>query len=119
VGELRRVYDTISQTLGYRTLERFNGGDVWQLRVMLHALGHYRPGTATLSPDDSSYAYTADVIAAVDAFRAAEKLAGPTLGSPAGLVDTDTVARLWAALERSGKARAVREQLMESTAVRR
>lgn len=119
VGELRRVYNAISQTLGYRTLERFSGGDVWQLRVMLHALGHYRAGTPALTPDDSSYAYTADVVAAVDAFRAAEKLAGPALGSPAGLVDAETVARLWAALERAGRARAVREQLMETTAVRR
>ena len=119
VGELRRVYNTISQTLGYRTLERFSGSDVWQLRVMLHALGHYRAGAPALTPDDSSYAYTADVVAAVDAFRAAEKLAGPALGSPAGLVDAETVARLWSALERAGKARAVREQRMVTTAVRR
>ena len=119
VGELRRVYNAISQTLGYRTLERFNGGDVWQLRVMLHALGHYRPGTPALAPDDSSYAYTPDVIAAVDSFRAAEKLAGPSLGSPSGLVDAETVARLWAALDRAGKSRAVREQLLDVTAIRR
>ncbi|HSG63664.1 MAG TPA: DUF1028 domain-containing protein, partial [Gammaproteobacteria bacterium] len=30
VFELRRVYDTISQTLGYRTLEQHRGRDVWQ-----------------------------------------------------------------------------------------
>src|SRR5687767_6117122 len=41
--ELRRIYDSISQTLGYRTLQQFSGGDVMQLKVMLHALGYYRP----------------------------------------------------------------------------
>lgn len=119
VAELRRIYETISQTLGYRTLQQFAGGDVWQLKVMLHALGLYRSGTATLARDAEANTYTADAIAAVDAFRAAEKLSGPAAGSPAGLVDEQTVARLWAALERAGKARAVRELLLESTAVRR
>jgi hypothetical protein len=63
--------------------------------------------------------YTPDVVAAVDAFRAAEKLGGPGVGSPSGLVDAETVAHLWAALERAGKARDVRTQLLESTMVRR
>jgi uncharacterized Ntn-hydrolase superfamily protein len=118
VAELRRIYDTISQTLGYRTLQQFNGGDVWQLKVILHALGLYRANEPV--PDSRAQGaniYAMDVIAAVDAFRAAEKLGGP--GSPAGLVDDETVARLWAALERAGKARAVREQLLDVTAVRR
>ncbi|MEP7383902.1 MAG: DUF1028 domain-containing protein [Gemmatimonadota bacterium] len=119
VGELRRIYDTISQTLGYRTLQQFNGNDVWQLKVMLHALGLYRPGEAALVAGSDANLYTADAVAAVDAFRAAEQLSGPAAGSPAGLVDAETVERLWAALERAGKARAVREQLLESTWVRR
>jgi hypothetical protein len=34
-------------------------------------------------------------------------------------VDEETVERLWAALERVGKAGAVREQLLDLTAVRR
>jgi hypothetical protein len=58
-------------------------------------------------------------VAAVDAFRTAERLTGPSAGSPAGLVDEETVARLWSALERAGKAREVRAQLLEATAVRR
>lgn len=119
VGELRRIYDNISQTLGFRTLQQFGGNDVWQLKVMLHALGYFRPGEATLARGGDASLYTAEAVAAVDAFREAEKLSGPRAGSPAGLVDGDTVARLWAALERAGKARAVREQLLESTAVRR
>jgi uncharacterized Ntn-hydrolase superfamily protein len=119
VGELRRIHDAISQTLGYRTLQQYGGNDVWQLKVMLHALGYYRATTPTLERDADANSYTADAVAAVDAFRAAESLSGPRSGSPAGLVDAETVTRLWAALERTGKARAVREQLLESTAVRR
>ena len=122
VAELRRIYNVISQTLGYRQLERFNGNDVWQLKVMLHALSFYRGAvgaTGRLQRDSTSNDYTMEIVAAVDAFRASEKLAGPSVGSPSGLVDGETVARLWAALERVGKARAVREELLDLTAVRR
>jgi uncharacterized Ntn-hydrolase superfamily protein len=120
VAELRRIYNAISQTLGYRTLQQFSGGDVWQLKVMLHALGHYRADEPALdSRAPGANVFAADVVAAVDAFRAAEKLGGPGVGSPSGLVDAETVERLWAALERAGKARAVREQLLDATAVRR
>jgi uncharacterized Ntn-hydrolase superfamily protein len=119
VAELRRVYNAISQTLGFRTLEQPAGNDVWQLKVMLHALGRFRPGTPTLARDSTALLYTPEAVAAVDAFRASEQLAGPSLGSPAGLVDAATVERLWAALERAGKAQAVRAQLLDITAVRR
>jgi uncharacterized Ntn-hydrolase superfamily protein len=118
VAELRRVYNSISQTLGYRTLQQFSGGDVWQLKVMLQALGYYG---ANEGPIDSrapgANVFAPDVIAAVDAFRAAEKLGGG--GTPSGLVDAETVARIWTALERAGKAREVRERLLDATAVRR
>jgi uncharacterized Ntn-hydrolase superfamily protein len=118
VAELRRIYNAISQTLGYRTLQHFSGGDVWQLKVMLQALGHYRANEGPIDPRaPGANAFTPDVITAVDAFRAAEKLGGG--GSPSGLVDAETVERLWSALERAGKARAVREQLLDATAVRR
>jgi hypothetical protein len=44
----------------------------------------------------------------------------PTVGgSPAGLVDAETVERLWAALTKAGKATAVRQQLLDITMVRR
>lgn len=120
VAELRRIYNTISQTLGFRTLEQFAGNDVWQLKVMLHALGHYRPNEQELTRDTpDALVYTPEAVAAVDAFRAAEKLSVPSLGSPPGLVDEDTVVRLWAALERAGKAATVRQALLETTAVRR
>ena len=119
VGELRRIYNAISQTLGYRTLEAYSGGDVWQLKVMLHALGHFRASEPELTRGEDAFAYTPEAIAAVDAFREAEGLAGASVGTPRGLVDAETVARLWAALERAGKAAAVRERLLDVTAVRR
>jgi len=120
VAELRRIYDTISQTLGYRELQSFAGNDVWQLKVMLHALGFYRASVpGSLVRDSTAADYTPDAVAAVDAFRASVGLAGPRLGVPAGLVDRETVGRLWAALERAGRAEAVKRDLMEVTAVRR
>ena len=120
VAEMRRVYDAVSQTLGYRTLQQFSGGDVWQLKVMLNALDFYRKGEASLdSRAPGANDFTADVITAVNEFRASEKLSGPAVGSPSGLVDPEMVSHLWAALERAGKARAVREQLLDAVMVRR
>ena len=88
--------------------------------LMLQALGMYRANEAPLDPRArGANDYTPDVIAAVDAFRASEKLGGPAVGSPSGLVDPETVSHLWAALERAGKARSVREQLLDVTLVRR
>ena len=59
------------------------------------------------------------MVSAVDAFRSAEGLYVPRNGSPRGLVDGETVERLWEALEKAGKADEVREQFKEITAVRR
>ncbi len=120
LGELRRIYDAISQTLGYRTLEQFSGGDVFQLKVMLNALGFYKKGEAMTARMTDANLFTAETVAAVDAFRASENMGTPAIGgSPAGLVDRETVARLWSALERAGKATAVRQMLLDGTMVRR
>jgi len=119
VAELRRIYNSISQTLGFRRLEQYTGRDIWQLKVMLHELGYFRPEEDELQRDDDAFVYTAEAVAAMDAFREADGLSTPAIGSPPGLVDAQTVERLWAALEREGKADAVREQLMGLTAVRR
>lgn len=119
VAELRRIYDTISQTLGYRTMQEFSGNDVWQLKVILHALGLYHSSEPTLKEPDDALVYTAETIAAVDAFRTANSMSTSRSGAPSGLVDQELVRALWAALEKSGKADKVRELLRESTAVRR
>ncbi len=118
VAELRRVYDGISQTLGFRTLQQFTGRDVWQLKMILHELGYFRPGIE-LQRGDGAFNYTQELVDAVDAFREAEVMSTSALGSPPGLVDAETVERLWAALQKTGKADAVREQIKELTAVRR
>jgi uncharacterized Ntn-hydrolase superfamily protein len=120
VAEMRRIYDDVSQTLGYRTLQQFSGADVWQLKVMLQALGLYRANDGPLDARArGANDYTPDVIAAVDTFRANEKLGGPAVGSPSGLVDPEMVSHLWAALDRAGKANAVRQQLLDVTLVHR
>src|SRR4051812_12149280 len=120
VAEMRRIYDAISQTLGYRTLQEFSGGDVVQLKIMLQALGLYRANEAPINARTAdANVFGMDIVAAVDAFRAGEKLGGPAVGSPSGLVDAETVAHLWSALERAGKAQTVRQQLLDLTQVRR
>ncbi|MEQ8330174.1 MAG: DUF1028 domain-containing protein [Longimicrobiales bacterium] len=119
VGELRRIYDTVSQTLGYRELSQDTGGDVWQLKVILHALGYYRSDQAELERDDDASLYTAEAVAAVDRFRAEHGLSTPDVGSPPGLVDAATVDRLWQELEAAGLADDVRARLLDVTRVRR
>lgn len=120
VAELRRIYDTISQTLGYRTLAQPTGGDVLQLKVMLHALGFFRPEADSIASEDGdAFLFTPEAVAAVDRFRAEHRLSTPDLGSPPGLVDPATVALLWRELEEAGKADAVRRRLLDVVRVRR
>lgn len=119
VAELRRIYETISQTLGYRTLEQQSGNDVWQLALMLHALGYYRSDEAVLRRGPDADRYTLDLAAAVELFRAEEGLSTAQQGSPPGLVDRDTVDRLWRALDAAGKGESLRRALLNLTAVRR
>lgn len=120
VGELRRIHDAVSQTLGYRTLEQFAGGDVYQLKVMLNALGFYKKGETVQASGPGANLYTAETVLAVDAFRTSEKMGTPQVGgSPAGLVDAETVERLWAALDRAGKATEVKKFLLATTQIRR
>ena len=118
VAELRRIYDTISQTLGYRTMSRFAGRDVLQLEILLHELGYFRPD-GSLETDRRSAVYGAELAEAVDAFRADAGLSTAESGSPPGLVDGEMVALLWERLEAAGKAAAVRERFLELTAVTR
>lgn len=119
VAELRRVYNAISQAIGYRTLQQYSGGDVWQLKVMLHALGYFHATEQPLARGADANVFAPETVAAVDAFRAAEQMGGPAVGSPAGLVDAEMVGRLWDAVERAGKTKVVRQLLRDVTAVRR
>jgi uncharacterized Ntn-hydrolase superfamily protein len=115
VRELRRIYDTASETLGFRTLEQPIGRDVLQLKIMLHALGFYR---ATEKEIDARAAnannYTQDAVDAVDKFRAAQ---GWQTTVP-GFVDARTIERMWKLLQESGRADAVRRRLLDLQRVR-
>ena len=119
VAELRRIWNGISRTLGYRELQLFGGNDVWQLRVMLHALGFYRSEADSIERNRASQAYTEDLVDAVDEFRSAHGLSTASFGSPRGLVDAATVESLWQALETEGKVAEVRAAIRAATLVRR
>jgi uncharacterized Ntn-hydrolase superfamily protein len=115
VRELRRIYDTASETLGFRTLEQFIGRDVLQLKIMLHALGFFRPNEKQIDvKSPQANVYTHDAIEALDKFRAAQGW-GTTVP---GFVDARVIARLWQRLEEAGKADAIRRQLLDLQRVR-
>lgn len=116
VEELRRIYDAIGRTLGFRTLQQYAGRDVMQLEIMLSALGYYSRDPES---NNGAVVYTEDLVAAVELFREAEGLATAESGSPPGLVDRDTVALLWMRLEEKNLATAIREQFKEITRVTR
>ncbi|MEE2669554.1 MAG: DUF1028 domain-containing protein [Gemmatimonadota bacterium] len=119
VLELRRIWESISQTLGYRELRRFTGNDVWQLRVLLHAVGYYRPEVTEIPRDQASQVYSEDVVEAVQSFRIAEGLWTSNSSTPRGLVDRVTVERLWRAVEAAGKTAGVRQTIRDATLIRR
>jgi uncharacterized Ntn-hydrolase superfamily protein len=120
VAEMRRVYDAISGKLGYRTLQQQTGSDVWQVKLIMHALGYYRSDQEALERDGLWQVYGNDIAAAVDAFRGDQGLSNSESGgSPPGLVDEAAVTAMWAALEAEGKADEMRRMIRELTWVRR
>lgn len=116
LGEMRRIYNTISETLGFRVLEQASGRDVLQLKMMLHALGYFRPDTDEYPGEDRDRnLYTAEAVDAVDGFREDQ---GWRTSVP-GYVDAATVAHLWDLLEEAGLADQLRERLLEIQRIRR
>lgn len=115
VRELRRIYDTASETLGFRTLEQFLGRDVLQLKLMLHALGLYRAGEKDIDVrSPQANLYTQDAVEAVDKFRSSQ---GWQTTVP-GYVDARTIERLWTRLEEAGRAEAIRRRMLDLQRVR-
>jgi uncharacterized Ntn-hydrolase superfamily protein len=109
VAEMRRIYDTATETLGFRKLEQFAGRDVLALKMMLHALGYYRPTEkeiATTGP--GANVYTEEAVRALDAFRAAQEW-GTTVP---GYVDARVIERLWTRLRDQGLDGEIRRQLL-------
>ncbi len=119
VAELRRIYNSISQTLGYRDLQRLGGNDVWQLRVLLHAIGYYRPEADGIPLDATSQTYTEDAVNAVHRFRVDQGLWTPRGDVARGLVDQQTLARLWQSVEEAGKTLEIRKVIRDAIMVRR
>jgi uncharacterized Ntn-hydrolase superfamily protein len=115
VKELRRIYDTASETLGFRTLEQPVGRDVIQLKLMLHALGYFKANDKELDIRGAqANVYTQEAVDAVDQFRAAQ---GWQTTVP-GYVDARTIAQLWKRLEERGRAEGIRKQLLVLLRVR-
>jgi uncharacterized Ntn-hydrolase superfamily protein len=120
VAELRRVYSTVSGTLGFRDLSQPSGSDVLQLKLILHALGYFRPDDDAVDPRELSSSLDDGTAAAIDAFRADRGLSTPRSGgSPPGLVDAETLQLMWAALEDAGRAVEMRRVLRDLTIIRR
>jgi len=120
VGEMRRIYDTISGKLGFRTLQQHAGSDVWQVKLIMHALGFYRSKPEVLERDDAWQVYNDEIAAAVDAFRGANGLSNSRSGgSPPGLVDEVAVEVMWRELEAAGRAEEIHRLIREMTWVRR
>lgn len=116
VAELRRIYDTISETLGYRELRQFKGNDIVQLKMILNALGYYQADRKELPQDDPMLnVYDEAAIDAVNRFRSDQNW-GTTVP---GYVDAELIQRLWTRLEEKGRAEEMRERLMEVVRVKR
>ena len=116
VREVRRIYDSVSETLGFRTLRQFAGRDVLQLKVMLHALGYFRTGMPELPLDEpNAEVYGPDAMNAVDQFRSDQGWQTAVTG----YVDQRTIDRLWTLLDEAGRANEVRAILLELARVSR
>jgi uncharacterized Ntn-hydrolase superfamily protein len=115
VKELRRIYDTISETLGHRELRQFVGNDIVQLKVMLHVLGYYRVESGFNFYDPVTRYYDMEAIRAVDRFRSDQ---GWGTVVP-GFVDARTVDRLWERLAEQGQDEEVRRMLKDIIRVSR
>lgn len=115
VGELRRIYDAASESLGFRRLELFMGRDVLQLKLMLHALGFYKPAEKEIPmTGPGANLYTEEAVLALDAFRIAQEW-GTTVP---GHVDGRVIERLWQRLEEKGLADDIRRKMLASGRLR-
>ncbi|HSM04517.1 MAG TPA: DUF1028 domain-containing protein [Longimicrobiales bacterium] len=118
VAELRRTHDAVAGTLGHRTLQAFEGGDVAQLKILLNLLGYLEPDLDSL-PEEGLTRFDAPTVDAVDRFREDQGLGGAGLGVPPGTVDAEVVRLLWTELEARGLAPEARTRIRPFTQIRR
>lgn len=120
VAEVRRIYDTVSGTLGYRELSQPAGNDVFQVKLIMHALGYYRSDEAELERTRGSAHYDDEIATAVDSFRVVQGLShSGSGGTPPGFVDAHAIELMWRELREAGRAEEVRARIRELTRVRR
>lgn len=118
VSELRRTHDAVAGTLGHRTLQAVEGGDVAQLKILLHLLG-YLDSEADQLPEDGLRVFDVETVEAVDRFRADQGLGGANMGVPPGRVDREVVGLLWSEIEAAGLEATARERVRPYVAIRR
>jgi uncharacterized Ntn-hydrolase superfamily protein len=118
VSELRRTHDAVAGTLGHRTLQAVEGGDVAQLKILLQLLGYLSPDVGEL-PAEGITVFDAETVAAVDRFRADQGLGGGEMGVPPGRVDAEVVGMLWSEIEAAGLEGVARERIRPYVGIRR
>jgi uncharacterized Ntn-hydrolase superfamily protein len=110
VGEMRRIYDASQETLGFRRIELLAGRDILQLKLMLHALGYYRPNDKDIPmTGPGANLYTEEAAKALDAFRVAQEWGTAV----PGYVDARVIDRLWSRLEEKGLDDEIRRKMLE------
>jgi len=110
VAEARRIYETMNEALGFRRLEQFMGRDILQLKLMLHALGYYKPAEKEIPmTGPGANLYTDETVVALDAFRSAQEW-GTTVP---GYVDARVIERLWMRLKEKGLDDQIRRKMLE------
>ncbi len=116
LGELRRIYETMTETLGFRKVQLFAGRDILQLKLMLHALGYYRPAEKEIAlTGPGANAYTEETVLALDKFRMDQEW-GTTVP---GWVDERVIDRLWSRLKEKGLDDQIRTALLPKPTARR
>ena len=120
VRELRRIYDTVSGTLGFRELSQPLGNDVWQVKLIMHALGYYRSDLTELERDEKARLFDDEIAMAVEHYRVAKALSHSNSGgTPRGFVDADLVRLMWEDLKAEGRAAELRATIRRWTQIRR
>ena len=120
VAEVRRIYDTVSGTLGFRELSIPTGNDVWQVKLLMNALGYFRPDDKGIDRSPQGMIYDGEIARAVDVFRNDQGLSNPSSGgTPSGFVDAELAALMWKLVEETGRAHDVRKTIRDATRIRR
>jgi uncharacterized Ntn-hydrolase superfamily protein len=117
LAEMRRVYGTISEKLGFRELQQQTGNDVIELKMMLHELGWLKddPNADGEAQRRLRAVYTQEAVEAVDRFKVAQ---GWKTSVP-GYVDGEVIDRLWSELEKAGKAESLRRRFHDMERITR